>query len=86
MAVAIDLAEKAYLAGFVPLLGIVTAISLRNQNVSSSGDTQASSGTAFLPLMLTSVYCAIGLVWAYLRLGFVYIFKESSQSQAATVQ
>ena len=27
----------------------------------------------FLPLMLTSVYCAVGLVWAFLRLSFIYL-------------
>ena len=27
----------------------------------------------FLPLMLTSLYCALGLIWAYGRLAFLYI-------------
>ncbi|OCB91546.1 glycosyltransferase family 57 protein [Sanghuangporus baumii] len=27
----------------------------------------------FLPLMLTSVYCALGLTWAFLRLSYTYI-------------
>lgn len=27
----------------------------------------------FLPLMLTSVYCAIGLVWAFVRLSYIYL-------------
>jgi len=27
----------------------------------------------FLPLMLTSVYCAVGLVWAFIRLGVLYL-------------
>lgn len=36
----------------------------------------SSSGVGameFLPLMLTSVYCAIGLTWAFLRLSFLYL-------------
>jgi alpha-1,3-glucosyltransferase len=33
----------------------------------------ASTSMDFLPLLLTSVYCAIGLVWAFIRLGAVYI-------------
>jgi len=34
------------------------------------------SGMEFLPLMATSVYCAVGLVWAFLRLGFIYLKQE----------
>lgn len=30
----------------------------------------------FLPLMLTSLYCALGLVWAYARLSFLYIASK----------
>ncbi|KAJ6539236.1 glucosyltransferase [Mycena capillaripes] len=32
----------------------------------------------FLPLMLTSVYCAIGLVWGFCRLMFVYLNEETT--------
>ncbi|KAJ7276314.1 glucosyltransferase [Mycena haematopus] len=32
----------------------------------------------FLPLMLTSVYCAIGLVWGFCRLMFIYLYEEST--------
>ncbi|TFK55792.1 glucosyltransferase [Heliocybe sulcata] len=32
-----------------------------------------ASSFDFLPLMLTSVYCAIGLVWAFLRLSWIYL-------------
>jgi alpha-1,3-glucosyltransferase len=35
-------------------------------------------GMEFLPLMLTSVYCAAGLVWAFLRLFFVYMKSETT--------
>ena len=27
----------------------------------------------FFPLMLTSLYCALGIVWAWLRLSWVYL-------------
>lgn len=29
----------------------------------------------FVPLMMTSIYCAVGLVWAYARLGWLYVVK-----------
>ena len=39
---------------------------------------QSHGGTSameFLPLMMTSVYCALGLVWAFLRLSVLYLTK-----------
>jgi hypothetical protein len=42
-------------------------------------DAKDSGGVMeFLPLMLTSVYCSIGLIWSFLRLGFIYLHEESS--------
>ncbi|GLB33692.1 putative ALG6 ALG8 glucosyltransferase family protein [Lyophyllum shimeji] len=32
----------------------------------------------FLPLMLTSLYCAIGVVWGFLRLMFIYLHEETT--------
>ena len=43
-------------------------------DTTGTGPNAASSGTMeFLPLMITSVYCAIGLTWAFLRLSFIYL-------------
>ncbi|KAI0082582.1 glucosyltransferase [Panus rudis PR-1116 ss-1] len=44
----------------------------------SSISEQAASGMEFLPLMLTSVYCAIGLVWAFIRLSMIYLRQSES--------
>lgn len=103
--VIIDLCEKVYLAGFIPLLAFISLMSLRNHRISaasaisstsSSSDSGgaahssgagATSGMEFLPLMATSVYCSIGLIWAYLRLGVIYLFEESEyQGQLSTIQ
>ncbi|KAF8313253.1 hypothetical protein DL93DRAFT_2228607 [Clavulina sp. PMI_390] len=45
--------------------------------------TQAVEGgreMQFLPLMLTSVYCAIGLLWAFGRLSYIYLTRTSGPS------
>lgn len=36
-------------------------------------ELEVESGMEFLPLLLTSVYCAIGLGWAFIRMGYLYI-------------
>jgi len=42
-------------------------------------------GMEFLPLMLTSVYCAVGMVWGFIRLIFVYLNETTYQGQLSTV-
>ncbi len=44
---------------------------------SCSTVSEKTSGMEFLPLMLTSVYCAIGLVWAFVRLSFLYLRQRN---------
>lgn len=39
----------------------------------------SSSTMEFLPLMLTSVYCAIGLLWAFGRLSWIYMARTPSK-------
>jgi len=89
LSVIVDFLEKAYLAGFVvlqastslyPLLTSRTAVAPPDVEVSLGDPTAmkvdvvgSSTQLEFLPLMLTSVYCAVGLVWAFIRLGFLYI-------------
>lgn len=49
--------------------------------------TGMSHTMEFLPLMLTSVYCAIGLVWGFLRLMFIYLHEETTyQGQLSGLQ
>lgn len=80
--VVLDYLERVYLAGFVLLQMFVSLFPLVTKRISRSSDADAhsgdtASGTAdaleFLPLMLTSVYCAIGLTWAFLRLSYIYL-------------
>ncbi|KAG8953629.1 glycosyl transferase [Tulasnella sp. 424] len=73
----IDILEKAYLAGFIPLQLFITMFPIfSGRNFKSSPDDAGSNGgMEFLPLMLTSVYCAVGLVWAFVRLGWLYLRK-----------
>ncbi|KAN0097341.1 glycosyltransferase family 57 protein [Tylopilus felleus] len=62
--VILEQTENVYLLGFAPLLAFVLAFPLL-----FGGNHQVE----FLPLMLTSVYCALGLVWAFIRLGTIYL-------------
>ena len=58
--------EMTYLCGFYVLVPITMLF---------PAFTGGSEAWAFFPLMLTSVYCAIGLVWAYIRLGYLYLMS-----------
>ena len=72
----VDIAEKLYLAGFPLLLLFMHFFPLwANRHTTNTGDPSAME---FLPLMATSVYCAIGLVWGYLRLIYVYLYEDIS--------
>jgi alpha-1,3-glucosyltransferase len=83
-----------YLAGFPLLHLLVTVLPLFGGRSTSPATDMAttnvtfadvspkeSMGTGsyeFLPLLLTSVYCAVGLVWAFLRLGYAYVLGLSA--------
>ena len=60
--VILDTIEKGYVAGFAVLQLFTTLFPL-----------WAGKSSEFLPLMLTSIYCAIGLVWAFIRLSVLYL-------------
>ncbi|KZW03714.1 glycosyltransferase family 57 protein [Exidia glandulosa HHB12029] len=63
LAVALDFLERAYMWGFIGLQAFVWVFPL----------TRKGGEFDFVPLMATSVYCAVGLVWAYVRLGAMYV-------------
>jgi alpha-1,3-glucosyltransferase len=46
---------------------------LDNVTMTTSAVAVNSNSMEFLPLLLTSVYCAVGLVWAYVRIGAIYV-------------
>jgi len=59
--------ENAYLYGFSLLQVFVILFPLI---------TGGNADTEFLPLMATSVYCALGLIWAFIRLSTLYISHQ----------
>ena len=92
----LDVVEKVYLFGFIFLQLFVTLFPVvmggrdhlsREDSPEELEGASTSGAMEFLPLMVTSVYCAIGLVWAYIRLIYVYMYDESTyQGQLSTIQ
>jgi len=60
----LDRIEWLYLWG-IPLIKVVALMM----------SWSLGSAYEFLPLMLTSVYCAVGTCWAFLRLSFLYLLQ-----------
>ncbi|KAK0468323.1 glycosyltransferase family 57 protein [Desarmillaria tabescens] len=91
--VILDILEKLYLAGFFLLQLFVTfypMITAYTQDCGPSSDIPCDDSSLarmeFLPLMTTSVYCAVGLVWGFLRLVYIYLHEESTyQSQLSKI-
>jgi len=70
-AVIVGSLETMYLWGFLLLELMVTLCP-----VVASAVAREPEKWEFLPLMLTSLYCALGLIWAYARLSFLYITSK----------
>ncbi|KAK0242736.1 glucosyltransferase [Armillaria nabsnona] len=91
--VILDILEKLYLAGFLLLQLFVSfypMITAYTQRCEPSSDIPCEPSSLakmeFLPLMATSVYCAVGLVWGFLRLVYIYLHEESTyQSQLGKI-
>ncbi|KAF7790905.1 hypothetical protein EIP86_001863 [Pleurotus ostreatoroseus] len=71
--VIIDTLERFYIAGFALLQLFVLAFPLLGRAKPQAKGEEGESAMEFLPLMMTSVYCAVGLVWAFLRLSVIYL-------------
>ncbi|EGG04429.1 family 57 glycosyltransferase [Melampsora larici-populina 98AG31] len=60
------IAENTYICGF----GLVQAyVSIFHQLLFGKD----GSSMDFLPLMITSIYCGIGIIWAYVRMCYLYL-------------
>lgn len=71
-------AENLYLSGFISLQLFIFLISVLRQsglsiNIKTTSIFMRVAAMEFMPLMVTSVYCAVGLAWAYLRLSIQYL-------------
>ena len=63
----IDIAEYMYVYGFIILqffTGIVHQIIYGNKQY------------PFLPLLITSIYCAFGVMYSWIRFSLIYFFEE----------
>ncbi|KAI0303210.1 glucosyltransferase [Russula brevipes] len=70
-AVIVGSLETMYLSGFLLLEVVVTLCP-----VIAKAFAQGPEKWEFLPLMLISLYCALGLIWAYARLSYLYITSK----------
>ncbi|CBQ68017.1 related to glucosyltransferase [Sporisorium reilianum SRZ2] len=64
--------ETLYLWGFVVLQVYVSVVHPMEDTAAA-----ASSSMEFLPLMMVSVYCSVGVIWAWLRASTLYLVSES---------
>jgi alpha-1,3-glucosyltransferase len=71
MTVTSDVAQCIPIEGF-PYSNMTGVVGTGVPNNSST-----SAPMEFLPLMLISIYCSIGLIWGYLRLGFIYLNEDT---------
>ncbi|SPO21208.1 related to glucosyltransferase [Ustilago trichophora] len=49
----------------------------RKQEQETAAASSSSSSMEFLPLMMVSVYCSVGVIWAWIRASALYVLSES---------
>lgn len=65
--------ERSYLYGFALLQAFTSLYPVLAVRWSGTTSGDALARLEFLPLMITSVYCALGVVWAFLKLSVLYL-------------
>jgi len=98
--VILDVLEKIYLGGFVLLQLFVVSFPIliswysKRKGIADCipseevvcPDSPGGQTMEFLPLMVTSVYCAIGMVWGFMRLMYIYLNEDTTyQGQLSTI-
>lgn len=69
----LDILERTYLWGFIVLQIFVTLFPIFSARyMHDKGEEQYE----FLPLMMTSIYCALGVIWGFVRLGWIYLREK----------
>jgi alpha-1,3-glucosyltransferase len=77
--VIVDFLERAYLYGFIFIQTLTTFFPEITRLLFFKDKDRAQTAAMqyeFLPLLITSVYCAIGVVWAFIRLSALYIREK----------
>ncbi|KAK4056664.1 glycosyl transferase [Microbotryomycetes sp. JL221] len=69
----IDFSNKMTTSAHCALDNITCIVDSTAQSTSVQTTTINGSSMQFLPLLLTSVYCAVGICWSWLRLSWVYV-------------
>lgn len=74
--VVIDFLERGYLYGFVLLQAFTSLYPVVAARSSATANGDSLARLEFLPLMITSVYCALGVIWAFVKLSVLYLREK----------